>query len=222
MRRLVGSFIRDESGLTAVECTAIIAVLIPVTFAFTEVLRYQRFARHMASASDGVTALVASRASPLAGPALTQDSSALVDLFAEGAAPLGPQWREGVGVQATLVRFAPDPPDCTQNCAYPVGSIVWTWTGGAAASRTLLQQAGMVRGCGWLSPTAGERPGAATLVQAAFGPDMRLVVDLVYPFKPMLVGSVVGAQLMVRQAHRPTQADLTNVVALSDEVTTCP
>ena len=222
MRAALTSFVKDESGLTAIECVAILAILFPLTFAFAEIQRYNRFARHMWAAAESLATLVATRTTVLSGPALTQDSASIADVLAEAAAPLAANWREGVGVQATLVRFAPEPAGCTTGCAYPIGSIVWTWSGGAAGSRALLQAAGVLRACGALAPTTDTRPRAGALAAEAFGLQSRIVIDLVYPFKPMLVSDVLGPRAMVWQSHQAPKADLSNVLSLSDEVTACP
>lgn len=209
MTRAIHAFIKDERGLTSIECAAILAVLIPLTFAFAEIHRYNRYARHIDAAAHGVATLIGARAAALSGAALTQDSAPIADIFAEGAAPLGARWREGVGVQATLVRLV----------AAPAASIVWTWSGGADSSRLLLTKAGVLRACGPLDLEHGAQGNGTELAEGAA--DLRILVDLVYPFRPMLVSDVLGPRLMVWRRVVPVVADLTDVSGLSDEVTRC-
>lgn len=215
-------FREDDSGLTLVESTFLMLFLLLVMVNGTELDRYARFARHLGLAAEGIGILMAQRDTPMRGADWSGDTSALVWLYPEVAALSGMQWRSALGVQTTLVSFEPSDPACTENCTFSSARVMWTWSGGTAGSRALLEAQGVLRSCGLLVP-GGEIPAAQSLPANLFQSGKLLVVTLVYGYNPYFSTSFVGERRIVREAYVAPTGDLAiDPLGIANEATPCP
>jgi Flp pilus assembly pilin Flp len=216
-------FRADERGFTLVESTFIMIILLLVMVNGSELQRYSIFARHLGQAAEGLAAVMGQRADALRDANWSDDARALYWLFPEAPALGGMQWRSLLGVQTSVVRFEPTDPECVGDCTYARARVVWTWDGGTAGSRALLQSNGLLRACGVVTP-GSETPAPQSLPARLFKGGTLLAVTLAYDYKPAYPASVVGQRSLVREAYFvPPFGDLPiNPFGLANEVSPCP
>ena len=217
------SFRENDSGLTLVESTFIMFILLLVMVNGTELDRYARFARHLEFAAQGLAVLTGQRVAPMRDADWSSDAAFLFWLYPEAAASDAAQWRNVLGVQTTLVRFEPSDPACADNCTFSAARVLWTWSGGTAGSRALLEARGVLRTCGMLL-AGSDTPAAQTLPANLFRGGKLLVVTLVHDYTPYFPLSFVGARPLVREAYLvPASGDLpVDPFGGANEVTPCP
>jgi len=216
-------FAQDERGLTLIESTFIMTILLLVMVNGTELDRYARFARHLEAAAESLGVIMGARTKALRDQDWSNDAGALRWLFSEVVTLSGPQWREVLAVQATFVRFEGADPACTSDCAASSARVVWTWSGGTAGSRAMLLQKGLLRNCGVLAP-GGQVPAAQTLPSSLFRVGPLLVITLAYDYESFFPASVVGQRSLVREAYlAPVAGDLpVDPFGMANEVVPCP
>jgi Flp pilus assembly pilin Flp len=216
-------FGQDESGLTLIESTFIMTILLLVMVNGVELDRYARFARHLEAAAESLAVITGSRTQALRDQDWSDDASALRWFFSEAASLSGAQWREALAVQATFVRFEGSDPACTADCAASSARVIWTWSGGTAGSRAMLLQKGLLRLCGSLIPGSNV-PAAQTLPASLFRVGPLLVVTLAYDYDSFFPASVVGHRSLVREAYMaPAAGDLpVDPFGAANEVVPCP
>lgn len=221
MRAALKRFRADESGLTLVESTLIMLVLIYAMVNVTEFDRYSRFARHLTASAEGLATIMGERASPMQGRNWSDDAAALFWLFPEAPILNGADWRKALGVQASLVRFTPSDPSCVTDCVSTSAQVLWTWDGGTAESRALLSAHEVLRVCGLLAP-GGEAPSRTTLPNHLFRAGVMIVVTLIYEYQPFSSTSVIGQRTLVREAYAVPRAGDQQIASTSNEALSCP
>lgn len=220
MRATWKRFRADESGLTLVESTLIMLVLIYAMVNLTEFDRYSRFARHLTASAGSLAAIMGERASPMSGRDWSDDAAALFWLFPEAPLLSGADWRKTLGVQASLVRFLPSDPSCVTDCASNSAQVLWTWDGGTVESRALLSANQVLRMCGALTP-GGETPASATLPSRLFRTGVMIVVTMVYEYQPFSSTAVIGRRPLVREAYAVPRAGDQRIESASNEAQSC-
>ncbi len=224
MRALFARFRADASGLTLIESTFIMLLLIALMVTGTEVQRYFRLARHMTAGGESLADLMGQRRAPMRDLNWSEDTSSLVWFVPEVQAGAGAEWRQNIGVQTTYVRFVPIDPNCTSNCFADRARILWTWDGGAAGSRRLLTAASFLRECGGVLLPGGDGAARDTLPVALFTGQDLLIVTLVYRFQPRVLNSLFTAKTLLTQAYLAVPADRLTIdpSGIANEVTPCP
>lgn len=221
MRAAMRRFRDDESGLTLVESTLIMLVLIYAMVNLTEFDRYSRFARHLTAATESLAVIMGERAIPLHDRDWSDDAAALFWLFPEAPLLSGAQWRKTLGVQAALVRFVPSDPSCVTDCESTSAQVLWTWDGGTVESRALLAANQVLRVCGTLAP-GGEAPTSHTLPSRLFRAGVMIVVTLAYNYQPFSSTSAIGQTALVREAYAVPRAGDQRIESASNEALSCP
>lgn len=221
MRAMLQRFRADESGLTLVESTLIMLVLIYAAVNLTEFDRYSRFARHLTAATESLANIMGERAGPMQDRDWSDDAGALFWLFPEAPFLAGADWRKTLGVQASLVRFVPSDPSCVADCASNSAQVVWTWDGGTAESRVFLSTNQVLRVCGTLTP-GGETPAGTTLPSRLFRAGVMIVVTLAYEYEPFSSTAVLGRRPLVREAYAVARAGDQQIASASNEAQSCP
>ncbi len=220
MRTTLKRFRADESGLTLVESTLIMLILIYAMVNLTEFDRYSRFERHLTAAAESLVAIMGERANPMQDRNWSDDAGALFWLFPEAPLLAGSNWRKTLGVQAALVRFVPTDPSCVSDCASNSAQVVWTWDGGTAESRGLLLVNQVLRACGTLAP-GGETPASTTLPSRLFRTGVMIVVTLAYEYQPFSSTAVIGRRPLVREAYAVPRAGDQQITSASNEAQSC-
>jgi len=220
MRAAWKRFRADESGLTLVESTLIMLVLIYAMVNLTEFDRYARFVRHLTAATDSLAFIIGERASPMVERDWSDDAGALFWLFPEAPLLSGADWRKTLGVQASLVRFVPTDPSCVTDCASNSAQVLWTWDGGTAESRALLGANQVLRVCGSLTP-GGETPASATLPSRLFRAGVMIVVTLAYEYQPFSSMAFLGQRPVVREAYAVPRAGDQRIENAMNEAQSC-
>ena len=221
MRAALRRFRDDESGLTLVESTLIMLVLIYAMVNLVEFDRYSRFARHLTAATESLATLMSERASPMHDRDWSDDAAALFWLFPEAPLLSGANWRKTLGVQASLVRFVPSDPSCVADCASTSAQVLWTWDGGTVESRALLAANQVLRVCGPLTP-GGETPASKTLPSRLFRAGVMFVVTLAYEYQPFSSTAAIGQRPLVREAYAVPRAGDQRIESASNEALSCP
>ncbi len=203
MRGRAALFLADTRAVTLVEAAFLLAFLLPALVVGFEIQRYVRQDHQIASAAEGLAVVLSHRARPIGGSALSQDAEIVAATFPELEKNHGALWRESIGIQATYLRFEPDSESCISGdtCVYTRARVVWTWSGGTAGSRELLEARGLLRSCAILQP--GSTPGAGTLPEGVFGSGSLVAVDLVYAYRPAVLASLFASRHILRQAFLP-------------------
>lgn len=224
MRKSLARFRADQSGLTLIESTFIMLILISLMVTGTEVQRYFRLARHLKAAGESLADLMGQRHIPLRDLNWSEDASSLVWFVPETRSGTNGDWRETIGVQTTYVHFVPVDPACKANCLADRAQVVWTWDGGVAGSRSLLTAAGFFRACGTTLLPGGDAPARDTLPPRLFTGQDLLIVTLVYRFQPRVLTSLFTAKTLLTQAYVgvPTGRLAIDPLGLTNEVTPCP
>lgn len=223
MRDLLLRFRDDESGLTLVESVFIMLILLSLMVTGMEVLRYYRLVRHMKTGAESFADLMGQRRAPLRDLNWSEDSAALVWLVTEVRIEAGEDWRQKFGVQATYARFIPLDPSCQTDCVSTSARILWTWDGGTAGSRSLLNDARYLRNCALTLVPSNEIPAAFLPSDLFKGKDV-LIVTLAYRFRPRVLSSLFTEKLLVSQTYVPTPTDrlVIDPLGISNEVIACP
>jgi hypothetical protein len=203
MRRRAALFFADTRAVTLVETALILAFLLPMLVVGFEIQRYVRQDHQIASAAEGFAIVLSHRARPIGGSALLQDAEIVAATFPELEKTHGSLWREFIGIQATYLRFEPDSDGCISGdtCNYTSARVLWTWSGGTAGSRELLEGRGLLRSCAILQPAL--TPSAGTLPEGGFGSGTLVAVDLVYAYRPAVMASLFASRRILRQAFLP-------------------
>lgn len=203
MRRLAALFLADTRAMTLVEGALLLAILLPALVVGFEIQRYIRHGHQIASAAEGFAIVLSHRARPIGGSAVSQDAETVAATFPELEKTHGALWREAIGIQATYLRFEPDSESCISGdtCNYRRARVLWTWSGGTAGSRELLEAGGLLRSCAILQP--GTTPGSGTLPEGVFGSGTLVAVDLVYAYRPAVLASLFASRVILRQAFLP-------------------
>ena len=224
MRNALSRFRADESGLTLIESTFIMLILISLMVTGTEVQRYFRLARHLKAAGESLADMMGQRRAPMRDLNWSEDAASLIWFVPETRSDPKADWRETIGLQATYVRFVPIDPACQANCVADRARILWTWDGGVAGSRNLLTDAGILRACGAALVPGGDVAARDTLPAALFTGQDLLVVTLVYRFQPRVLTSLFTAKTLLTQTYVGTPADRLAIdpLGLANEATPCP
>ena len=224
MRALLARFRADMSGLTLIESTFIMLILISLMVTGTEVQRYFRLARHMTAGGESLADLMGQRRAPMRDLNWSEDASSLVWFVPEVNSGSSTDWRQNIGVQATYVRFVPIDPSCKSKCPADRARIMWTWDGGVTGSRNLLATTAFLRECGGVLVPGGDGAARDTLPGALFTGQDLLIVTLVYRFQPRVLNSLFTAKTLLTQAYLAVPTDRLTIdpLGIANEVMPCP
>jgi Flp pilus assembly protein TadG len=191
--RAVSDFCRSRSATSLIEFGFALPLLLFLTFAGFETVRYINFTKQLTYLANSMATMIVERTTPVNGNGVIfAVNSALVTMPAMLSDPArnGAAWFNYLSLTLSSVVFTPTVAGCTSACTY-TAKVAWTYGTISTRSCTVAPVA--------VPDTAP--PSLTTLPQDVFNAGSVIVADVSYPYVPLVWGKFLPSITLTRSIY---------------------